>query len=193
MLTVQYHRRVIVNADGWLAGARRAPSPNQDARTHPDDISLVVVHGISLPPGEFGNGAVEALFCNRLDCATDPRLADLEGLRVSAHVLIDRAGKVAQFVPFSRRAWHAGASSHRGRAGCNDFAIGIELEGTDAVPYADAQYAALGQVLRALLARYPRIDLQAIVGHSEVAPGRKTDPGPCFDWRRVLAQTLAMA
>lgn len=193
MLTVKYHRRVIVNADGWLAGARRVPSPNQDARPHPDDISLVVVHGISLPPGEFGSGAVEALFRNRLDGATDPRLADLEGLRVSAHAFIDRAGRVAQFVPFSRRAWHAGASSHRGRAGCNDFAIGIELEGTDAVPYEDAQYAALGQVLRALLARYPRIDLQAIVGHSEVAPGRKTDPGPRFDWRRVLAETLTVA
>ena len=193
MLPVKYHRGVIVNADGWLAGARRAPSPNQDARPHPDDISLVIVHGISLPPGEFGNSAVEALFCNQLDCSTDPRLADLEGLRVSAHALIDRAGAVAQFVPFSRRAWHAGASSYRGRGRCNDFAIGIELEGTDAMPYEDAQYAALGEVLRALLVRYSRIDAQAIVGHSEVAPGRKTDPGPHLNWRRVLAEVLTVA
>ena len=178
---------MIVTADGWLAGTRRAPSPNEDARPAEGDISLIVLHGISLPPGEFGGGAVEALFTNQLDCRADPRLRGLAGVRVSAHVLIDRAGALTQFVAFHRRAWHAGASSHGGRAHCNDYAIGIELEGTDDTPYAEAQYDALGALLPALLAAYPRIDGQAIVGHSEVAPGRKTDPGPLFDWPRALA------
>lgn len=149
-------------------------------------MSLIVLHGISLPPGEFGGDAIAALFQNRLDCTADPRLASLEGVRVSAHLVIDRAGAVTQFVPFQRRAWHAGASSHGGREGCNDYAIGIELEGTDDTPYEDAQYDALNVILAALLAAYPRIDGQAIVGHSEVAPGRKTDPGTAFDWPRAL-------
>ena len=178
---------MIVTADGWLEGARRSPSPNQDARPDRGDVSLIVLHGISLPPGEFGTGAVEALFANRLDTAADARLASLAGVRVSAHVLIDRRGEVTQFVPLHRRAWHAGASSHGGRAGCNDYAIGIELEGTDDTPYEAAQYEALAVALRTLLAAYPRIDGQAIVGHNEVAPGRKTDPGAAFDWRRALA------
>ena len=178
---------MIVTADGWLEGAWRSPSPNQDARPDPGDISLIVLHGISLPPGEFGTGAVEALFANRLDTAADARLASLAGVRVSAHVLIDRLGEVTQFVPLHRRAWHAGASSHGGRAGCNDYAIGIELEGTDDTPYEAAQYEALAAVLRTLLAAYPRIDGQTIVGHNEVAPGRKTDPGAVFDWGRALA------
>ena len=186
MWALGYHRRMIVTADGWLDGVRRVPSPNQDARPDPCDVSLIVLHGISLPPGEFGGDAVEALFLNRLDCTADSRLASLEGMRVSAHLVIDRAGAATQFVPFHRRAWHAGVSGHAGRAGCNDYAIGIELEGTDDTPYEDAQYEALGTILPALLAAYPRIDGQAIVGHAEVAPGRKTDPGPSFDWRRVL-------
>ena len=177
---------MIVSPDHWLTGARRVPSPNQDARPDAADISLVVLHGISLPPGEFGGGLVEALFRNRLDPAADPRLADLEGVRVSTHLFLDRAGAVTQFVPFDRRAWHAGASRHRGRAHCNDFAIGIELEGTDHVPYAEVQYTVLAEVLRALLHSYPRVDPAAVVGHNEVAPGRKTDPGPTFDWPRVI-------
>ena len=177
---------MIVTADGWLDGVRRVPSPNQDARPDPRDVSLIVLHGISLPPGKFGGDAVEALFQNRLDCTSDPRLAGLEGVRVSAHVVIDRAGAVTQFVPFHRRAWHAGASCHGGRAGCNDYAIGIELEGTDDTPYENAQYEALGTILPALLAAYPRIDAGAIVGHAEIAPGRKTDRGASFEWPRAL-------
>ena len=183
---VAYHRGVIVSPDHWLSAARRVPSGNQNARPDAGDVSLVVVHGISLPPGEFGRGLVEELFCNRLDCGADPRLADLEGVRVSAHLFIDRDGTITQFVPFDRRAWHAGVSCHRGRANCNDFAIGIELEGADHVAYTEAQYVALGAVLEALGHRYPRLDPAAVVGHNEVAPGRKTDPGPAFDWQRVI-------
>ncbi len=177
---------MIVSPDHWLPDARRAPSENQNARPDADDISLVILHGISLPPGDFGHGLVEALFCNRLDCTAHPDLADLEGVRVSTHLLIDRDGAITQFVPFDRRAWHAGLSSYRGRVDCNDFSIGIELEGTDHLPYTESQYDALPDVLRALLRRYPRIDAAAIVGHNEVAPGRKTDPGPAFDWPRVI-------
>ena len=177
---------MIVSPDHWLRTARRAPSENEDARPDPSDISLIVLHGISLPPGEFGSGLVEELFRNRLDCTTDPRLADLDGVRVSAHLFIDRKGATTQFVPFDRRAWHAGASSWRGRRKCNDFAIGIELEGTDQSAYTASQYDVLEQVLDALARRYPRLDPAAVVGHNEIAPGRKTDPGPMFDWPRVL-------
>ena len=177
---------MIVSPDHWLTAARRVPTENANARPDPDDISLVVLHGISLPPGEFGGGLVEDLFRNRLDCAADPRLKDLEGVRVSAHLFIDREGATTQFVPFDRRAWHAGVSSWGGRRNCNDFAIGIELEGTDHVAYTESQYDVLENVLRALARRYPRLDPAAIVGHSEVAPGRKTDPGPAFDWPRVI-------
>lgn len=177
---------MIVSPDHWLTSARRVPSENENARPDPDDISLVVLHGISLPPGEFGSGLVEDLFRNRLDCTADPRLADLEGVRVSAHLFIDRNGTTTQFVPFDRRAWHAGASSWGRRRDCNDFAIGIELEGTDHVAYTETQYNVLERVLRALARRYPRLDPAAIVGHNEIAPGRKTDPGPAFDWPRVI-------
>ena len=180
-----HDRAVITSLDHWLTQAVRAPSPNQDARSDPADISLVVVHGISLPPGEFGTGAVERFFCNTLDCSGDPRLAGLEGVRVSAHLLVGRSGAITQFVPFDRRAWHAGVSCWRGRRHCNDFSVGIELEGTDDSSYTDAQYVVLGQILDALTARYPRLDRSALAGHNEIAPGRKTDPGPHFDWRRV--------
>lgn len=146
----------------------------------------MVVHGISLPPGRFGMGLVEDLFLGRLDTTRDAALADLCGVRVSAHLFIDRGGRATQFVPFDRRAWHAGESCWRGRTGCNDFAIGIELEGTDERPYARAQYRRLHRVLEALLERYPRLSRSAIVGHAEVAPGRKTDPGPAFDWAGTL-------
>ena len=140
-VSLAYDRAVIVSPDHWLTKATRAPSPNQNARSDPQDIGLVVVHGISLPPAEFGTGAVARFFCNTLDCSRDPRLADLEGVRVSAHLFVGRAGAVTQFVPFDRRAWHAGVSRCRGRTDCNDFSIGIELEGTDDSGYANCQYA----------------------------------------------------
>ena len=153
-------------------------------------MELVVVHNISLPPGRFGGDMVEALFCNRLDCTSDPALADLAGLAVSAHLFIDRQGRATQFVPLDYRAWHAGVSSWRGRPGCNAYSIGIELEGTDERPYTKRQYDRLGRVLRWLLARYSDLATDTLVGHNEIAPGRKTDPGPAFDWPRVFALAL---
>lgn len=189
-VSLAYDRAVIVSPDHWLTKARRVPSPNQNARPDPEDISLVVVHGISLPRGKFGTGAVERFFCNALDCCGDPRLADLAGVHVSAHLFVSRRGAVTQFVPFDRRAWHAGVSRWRGRAGCNDFSIGIELEGTDNSGYTNSQYVALARILGALAARYPRLDRSALVGHNEIAPRRKTDPGPRFDWQRVHRGTF---
>ena len=179
-------RALHIKADHWLARTRRRLSPNRDPRPDPDDISLVVIHGISLPPGRFGTGLVEALFENALSVANHPELEDLDGLRVSSHLLVDRLGRATQFVPFAERAWHAGISSWQGREGCNDFAIGIELEGEDQRPYTRAQYQRLRAVLLALLEQYPRLSRGAIVGHQEIAPGRKTDPGPAFDWQAAL-------
>ena len=179
-----------IASDHWLNGARRVPSPNCDDRPDPDDISLIVLHGISLPPGEFGSGLVERLFTNRLQVDPAGPMADLEGMRVSSHLLIDRQGLCTQFVPFHQRAWHAGRSAWRGRPGCNDYAIGIELEGTDAQPYAEAQYRQLIPIVNTLLATYAGLSPEAVVGHLEVAPGRKTDPGPRFDWRRLLLAVI---
>jgi AmpD protein len=173
--------------DGWLEGATRRHSPNQDARPDPADVSLLVVHGISLPPSEFGGPWSDALFTNRLDLGAHPYFAQLAGLRVSSHLLIRRDGEIVQYVPFGARAWHAGASCFAGREGCNDYSVGVELEGTDTVPYTDPQYAALAASTRALMAAYPAITPERIAGHSEVAPGRKTDPGPAFDWSRFRA------
>ena len=175
-----------IDAQHWLAEARRLPSPNCDARPHRREISLIVLHGISLPPGEFGGGLIDQLFTNQLRPDPDGPLADLTGVRVSSHLLIDRRGRCTQYVPFDQRAWHAGQSSWCGRPNCNDYAIGVELEGTDHRPYAEAQYRKLIPLLRTLLAAYPGLSPEAVVGHQEVAPGRKTDPGPAFDWRRVL-------
>ena len=175
-----------VSDDHWLQGARRRVSPNANPRPDPEDISLVVVHGISLPPGEFGSGLVEALFTNTLDTTLHPALADLNGVRVSSHLLISRRGRLTQFVPLDHCAWHTGESSHRGRSNCNDYAIGIELEGTDRTPYTDSQYRQLKEVLAALFSHYPRLSLADVVGHAEIAPGRKTDPGPAFDWPRLF-------
>ncbi|MGA0839760.1 MAG: 1,6-anhydro-N-acetylmuramyl-L-alanine amidase AmpD [Pseudomonadales bacterium] len=180
-------KRVRVDEEHWLTGARRAPSPNADGRGAGERIELVVIHCISLPPGEFGTGLPEALLTNRLDVRAHPALADLEGVRVSAHLLIDRRGEIVQCVPFNRRAWHAGVSAWRRRTSCNRFSIGIELEGAETVPYTEAQYQALGSVLAALMARYPALGPDTVVGHTEVAPGRKRDPGPVFDWKRVTA------
>ena len=174
--------RVRLDAAGWLGGARRIPSPNCDARPAGSDISLVVVHGISLPPGEFGGDGVERLFTNRLDTSAHPYYATIRDLRVSAHFFIRRDGALLQFVPCEQRAWHAGESSWRGRPRCNDFSIGVELEGTDTKPYTARQYARLARLVQALRTRYPLRDL---AGHSDVAPRRKTDPGPGFDWQRL--------
>lgn len=176
---------------GRLEGARQVPSPNCDERPAGVPVDLVVVHSISLPPGDYGGGWVDALFCNRLDPDAHPYFREIAHLRVSAHVLIDRDGAVTQYVPFHRRAWHAGASCFEERHRCNDFSVGIELEGEDETPYTDAQYHRLAAVIAALAEAYPAVTPQRVVGHSDIAPGRKTDPGPAFDWaylHRLLAR-----
>ena len=170
---------------GLLSPARLVPSPNQDARPEGAEVDLLVVHGISLPPGEFGGPEIEALFSNTLDWDAHPYFDEIRGLEVSAHLLIRRDGEVLQFVPFSGRAWHAGQSSFRGRDRCNDHSIGIELEGDDDTPYEDAQYTALAGVVAALLEVYPKLTRRRIAGHCDIAPGRKSDPGPAFDWLRL--------
>ncbi|HSW13245.1 MAG TPA: 1,6-anhydro-N-acetylmuramyl-L-alanine amidase AmpD [Solimonas sp.] len=173
--------------EGWLPAARRLPSPNHDPRPDADDISLLVVHNISLPPDRFGGHWIDALFTNSLDPAAHPYFETIKDLRVSAHLCIFRDGRVTQYVPFGQRAWHAGVSRFDGRERCNDFSIGIELEGCDSKPFTAKQYARLVRVTRALLQAYPRITPARIAGHSDIAPGRKTDPGPCFDWARYRA------
>jgi N-acetyl-anhydromuramoyl-L-alanine amidase len=175
-------RRLAIGRDGAAALATQIPSPNCDARPPGTTISLIVVHGISLPPGKFGGDGVAQLFTNVLDPDGDPYYAEVAHLRVSSHFFIRRDGALVQFVPCVQRAWHAGASSWRGRPACNDYSVGIELEGTDELPYSPPQYAMLAQVARALRTRYPIRDM---VGHSDVAPGRKTDPGASFDWPRL--------
>jgi AmpD protein len=170
-----------VDDEGRVAGAHFVASPNCDERPNAA-IRLVVIHGISLPPGEFGGDGIIELFTRRLDPAAHPYYATIAHLRVSSHFLIRRDGALLQFVPCGLRAWHAGASCWNDLQGCNDFSIGIELEGTDELPYEDAQYVALRALLAALRARYP---IEAVVGHSDIAPGRKTDPGTAFDWSRV--------
>lgn len=167
---------------------RYIPSENcndRPERSDAQEIELLVVHGISLPPAEFGGTYISDLFTNQLDPAAHPYFKDIAKLRVSSHILIRRDGEVVQFVPFHRRAWHAGISRHNGRDECNDFSIGIELEGTDDIAYTDAQYAELSQLIRCLLKNYPNLHLDNIVGHSDIAPGRKTDPGASFDWPRL--------
>jgi len=178
----QRRRTLKIDVDGRVDGATQIPSPNCDERPPETEVSLIVVHGISLPPGRFGGDAIPRLFTNRLNRASHPYFASIAGLRVSAHFLIRREGALLQFVPCAARAWHAGASAWRGRSSCNDFSIGIELEGTDDRPYTGAQYRMLSRLVRALAARY---GIREVVGHSDVAPGRKTDPGLRFDWRRV--------
>jgi AmpD protein len=176
---------------GIFQPARHCWSPNRDARPLHTSTELIVVHGISLPPGVFGTEWVEALFMNRIpNDHPDPLLRSVSSLRVSAHLYIARDGRTIQFVPFLERAWHAGASHWRGREHCNDFSVGIELEGTDEQAYEPVQYQNLAAAIRALWDAYPSLAAGAIVGHSEIAPGRKTDPGPAFDWAR-LRQILA--
>jgi AmpD protein len=176
-------RRLLqIDAGGRVLAAAQVPSPNFDQRPAGVDVSLIVVHGISLPPGRFGGKAISRLFTNRLNPASHPYFASVAGIRVSAHFLIRRDGALQQFVDCSARAWHAGASAFDGRSNCNDFSIGIELEGTDERPYTSNQYRMLSRLIAALRARYP---IRDVAGHSDIAPGRKTDPGPAFDWRRV--------
>jgi AmpD protein len=170
---------------GLLLGARELRSPNCDARPAGAALDLIVVHGISLPPGAFGGPWIDRLFTNTLPREEHPYFAEVCGLRVSAHLLIRRGGEAVQYVRFTERAWHAGRSSYHGREACNDFSIGIELEGADRVPYEDAQYRVLAQVIAALCAAYPSLSPERVVGHSDIAPGRKTDPGPAFDWPRA--------
>lgn len=174
---------------GWVTGARCVLSPNCDSRPAGAEVSLLVLHSISLPRGEYGGDAIERLFTNRLDPVAHASFAELAGLRVSAHFLVRRDGALTQFVPLQSRAWHAGASRWRARERCNDYSVGIELEGTDDSPFSDAQYDRLAQLARSLRRMLP---IRDIAGHSDIAPGRKTDPGARFDWPRLLG-TLARA
>jgi AmpD protein len=169
-----------------LTNAKQIPSPNYDDRPNPDDISLLVIHCISLPPGEFDNPYINQLFCNVLDPDAHPYFKEIHQLTVSAHLLIKRDGSCIQYVPFNKRAWHAGKSSYQGKERCNDFSIGIELEGTESIPYTEAQYIQLAEVIDSLLKAYPNLSKQQITGHSDIAPGRKNDPGASFDWQRII-------
>lgn len=175
----------ILDASGWLANAHRLPSPNCDARPDGTAIDLIVIHNISLPPGVFEGDAVIDLFTNRLDWDAHPYYQGIRGIKVSAHFFIRRDGSLIQFVPCSQRAWHAGVSSWCERERCNDFSIGIELEGSDDTAFAEAQYTTLIPLVQQLKRAYP---IRAVVGHSDVAPGRKTDPGPRFEWQRIHAR-----
>ncbi len=174
---------------GWLqssdSGIAHITSPNCDERLNASDISLIVVHGISLPPNEFGGHYIEQLFCNQLNHDEHAYFSQLKGLHVSSHLLIRRDGAMIQFVPFTQRAWHAGISEWNNRERCNDYSIGIELEGADDILYDDRQYEQLNKVIKTLMISYPKIGTNAVVGHNDIAPGRKTDPGDAFDWQRL--------
>lgn len=171
---------------GWLVGVRHVPSPHHDGRPEGEAPSLLVVHNISLPPGQFGGPWIDALFTGTIDPDADPFFAEIAHLRVSAHCLIRRDGEIVQYVPFDKRAWHAGVSSYHGRERCNDFSIGIELEGTDTLAYTDEQYLQLAALTQLLIREYPAI-ADNMAGHCDIAPVRKTDPGPAFDWSRFRA------
>lgn len=167
---------------GLIDEARQQPSPNCDLRPDGTDITLIVIHGISLPPGKFGDDYIDQLFCNELNANEHPYFKEISGLKVSSHILIRRDGEVVQYVPFQKRAWHAGVSSYKNRDGCNDFSIGIELEGEDETPYTDIQYKVLSILIKNLIETYPQLNTERVAGHSDIAPGRKTDPGEAFDW-----------
>lgn len=173
--------------DGLLSNVVYVRSPNQSSRPEGCAIDLLVIHNISLPPGKFETGFVDQFFCNTLDSEAHPFFKEIASLKVSAHLLIERSGKITQYVPFTEKAWHAGESSFGGRANCNEYSIGIELEGTDFEAFTDAQYRVLITVTALLQQEYPCLNLDRIVGHSDIAPGRKTDPGPFFDWPRYRA------
>jgi N-acetyl-anhydromuramoyl-L-alanine amidase len=174
---------MILGPDGVVAGVRYVPSPNCDDRTPGEVVTLLVVHSISLPPGNYGGDSIERFFTNRLDAGAHPYFEGIRDLKVSAHFLVRRDGELAQFVPTGRRAWHAGASTWRGRQKCNDFSIGVEMEGADDAAFEPAQYDRLSRLIRVLRSRLP---ISSIAAHSDIAPGRKTDPGPHFDWTRCL-------
>jgi AmpD protein len=179
---------------GLMLGARLIASPNRDFRPAGVETDLIVVHGISMPPGEFGGPWIDRLFTNTLPAEVHPYFAEVGSLRVSSHLVVTRDGAVTQYVKFTERAWHAGKSSFEGRDACNDFSVGVELEGTDTLPYEAAQYEALAQVVAALCAAYPRLSPDRLAGHSDIAPGRKTDPGPAFDWqlaRRLIGAEMS--
>mgnify|MGYP000341643273 CR=1 FL=1 len=171
-------------SEGWLAGARKVASPNYNCRPEEAPIQLIVLHNISLPPGKFGGGHIEALFTNTLNPSLHPYFESIAHLRVSAHFLVTRLGEIVQFVSSGDRAWHAGESHWCGQTNCNDFSIGIEMEGADNIAYTDSQYDVLTTVTQVLLEAYPLMTAERIVGHRDIAPGRKTDPGPAFDWAR---------
>ncbi len=173
-----------IGSDGWVSGVRKVASPNCDKRPPGTTTELLVIHNISLPPGEFGGDAVERLFTNALPVEAHPYFSRLRDLKVSAHFVIRRDGEIIQFVPCGKRAWHAGVSSWQGKSRCNDFSIGVELEGSDDVPFDDRQYASLARLTRVLKRGF---SIRGIAGHSDIAPERKTDPGPCFDWARYLS------
>jgi AmpD protein len=175
--------------NGILSSAIQLDSPNCDERPEGCDIQLLVIHGISLPPGQFGGDYIERFFTNRLDPSEHPYFEEIKDLHVSSHLLIKRDGTIIQFVPLSRRAWHAGESCHNGRQRCNDFSIGIELEGTDDTPYTDEQYRKLNEIIDVIRENYPSVSEDNIVGHCHIAPERKTDPGPVFEWNRVKSRT----
>ena len=174
----------MIISKGWLDKAKKIESPNADLRPDAEDISLLVIHNISLPPEQFGGPHIERLFSNCLNPEDHPYFAEIYQLEVSSHLLIDRQGNITQFVPFNKRAWHAGVSEFQGRQRCNDFSIGIELEGADHIPYTDSQYLVLAEVSQQIISHYPMITADRVVGHSDIAPGRKTDPGEAFDWQR---------
>ena len=175
---------------GWCAGVRHCPSAHCNERPQ-GEISLLVLHNISLPPGQFGTGKVQEFFTSGLNASEHAYFAGIVDMRVSAHFFIERDGQISQFVSCLQRAWHAGVSSFAGRDNCNDFSLGIELEGTDDLPYSEAQYDALVPLVQQLLAAYPALSVERICGHCDIAPGRKTDPGPAFDWPRLRTALLA--
>lgn len=179
MNRTQYH---IDENDEWIHGVRIVKSPNFDVRPDPDDIELLVIHGISLPPKEYGGRYIDQLFTNSLNPEQHPYFAEIQHLRVSSHFFIDREGQLTQYVPLCDRAWHAGESSFNERTTCNDFSIGIELEGCDEQAYCEVQYRELAEITNTICRRWRKITKDRIVGHSDIAPGRKTDPGPEFDW-----------
>ncbi|MFT5221037.1 MAG: AmpD protein [Planctomycetota bacterium] len=177
-----------IDEAGWLTSVDLIPSPNFDDRPDQSAIKLIVIHGISLPPGEYGGGYIVDFFCNKLEISAHEYFSEIAQMKVSAHCLIERDGNITQFVSFLKRAWHAGVSCWQDEQCCNDFSIGIELEGTDIEPYTRSQYQQLTALVNALRQGYPHIDAKAITGHCDIAPGRKTDPGPAFDWDRLNSE-----
>lgn len=191
-MNIQDETTIALSADGWINAARKVPSPNFNERPGDMPVSLLVLHNISLPPGQFEGNAIERFFLNTLDPEEHPYFQQIRDLKVSSHFLIRRTGELLQFVSVRDRAWHAGRSSFEGQTECNDFSVGVELEGTDDIAYSEAQYACLVHLTQTLMAAFPAITPERIVGHEHVAPGRKTDPGPSFDWPRFLDQLCTL-